>query len=193
MEIQVRGKQMDIGDALRQYVDETLRAITNRYFSAATDAHVTLSREPNGFRADIQVHVGRRAIVQAHGQSKGAYGAFEEALEHAAKRLRRHKDRLKDHKAGARDQEILPAQHYVLQEVPGNSEESDNDDPIIIAEALTDIESMSVSEAVMRMDLANVPALLFRSARHGGVNLVYRREDGHIGWVDPQASSGALS
>ena len=189
MQLSVDGKQVDIGDALRTHIEDNLGPAVEKYFSHATDAHVTVLKENQDFQVDIQVHVGKRIIVQSQGNSNDAYAAFEESLEHITKRLRRYKRRLRDHKGRARD-DVLPAQAYVLQG-EGDSDEEAADNPVIIAEMPSEIETMSVSEAVMRMDLANLPAMMFRDAKHGGLNMVYKRQDGHIGWVDPKVQPGS--
>lgn len=188
MQLSVNGKQVDVGDALRSHIEESLPTAVGKYFDHSTDSQVTVAKENHNFRVDIQVHVGKRVLVQGQGNTGDAYSAYEEALEHVSKRLRRYKRRLRDHKGRAQD-ETLPALQYVLQAEPENHEEPDGDQPIIVAEMPAEIETMSVGEAVMRMDLANVPAMLFRSSKHGGLNLVYQRQDGNIGWVDPEIPS----
>ena len=188
MQLSVKGKQVDIGEALRSHIEDHLPTAVEKYFDNSTDAHVIVSKESNDFTVDIQVHVGKRVMVQSSGKSNDAYGAFEESLEHCAKRLRRYKRRLKDHKGKGVD--TLPAQQYVLQPELEDAQD-EPEQPIIVAEMPTEIETLSVGEAVMRMDLASLPALLFRSSKHGGLNLVYQRQDGNIGWVDPQQAAEA--
>ena len=185
MQLSVNGKQVDIGDALRTHIEDNLTPAVEKYFNHATDAHVTVLKENQDFQVDIQVHVGKRIIVQSQGNSNDAYAAFEESLEHITKRLRRYKRRLRDHKGRSQD-DVLPAQAYILQGEDHTQEEEASDNPVIIAEMPSEIETMSVSEAVMRMDLANLPAMMFRDTKHGGLNMVYKRQDGHIGWVDPK-------
>lgn len=195
MQLTVTGKGVDIGDALRGRIEENLPEAIGKYFDNPTDSQVTVSKEGHMFRVDIQVHVSKRILVQGQGHSTDAYSAYEEACEHVSKRLRRYKRRLRDHK-GRGDEEALPAQQYLLQAEPeaphGDDHAGDEpDQPVIVAEMPHLIETLSVGEAVMRMDLANVPALLFRNAKHGELNMVYQRSDGHIGWVDPQSVGGA--
>lgn len=190
MQLTVTGKQLDVGDALRTHIDDHLRTVVAKYFDNPTDATVTMTKEGSTFRADIQVHISKRVIVQGLGQAHDAYAAFEEALEHVGKRLRRNKRRLKDHKQTP-DREITQAQYYVLAPEPEEQEDTgaeNGDQPVIVAELPQEIETLSVSEAVMRMDLSGRPALLFRSTNGGGLNMVYVRGDGNIGWVDPQIS-----
>ncbi len=191
MQLSVKGKQLDVGDAWRRHVEESLPDVVGKYFDNAQDAQVMLSRQGVTFRVDITVHVGKRIIVQSHGATGDAYSAFEEAGDHLGKRLRRYKRRLRDHHRERSDNvEFLPAQQYVLagEDIGTEPDSDEKDEPVVIAEMETAIESLSVGEAVMRMDLANLPALMFRNRAHGGLNMVYHRGDGHIGWVDPRGN-----
>lgn len=192
MQLSVKGKQLDVGDAWRRHVEENLPAVVGKYFDSAQDAQVTLSRQGSTFRVDITVHVGKRIIVQSHGATGDAYSAFDEAGEHIGKRLRRYKRRLRDHHRERSEETVsLPAQQYILAGEPTESgpEHEEKEEPVVIAEMETGIETLSVGEAVMRMDLANLPAMMFRNRAHGGLNMVYHRGDGHIGWVDPRGNS----
>lgn len=189
MQISVKGKQLDVGDAWRRNVEEQLPTIVEKYFDNAQDAQVTLSRVGASFRVDLEVHVGKRILVQTQGTGEDAYAAFAEAGEHLDKRLRRYKRRLRDHHRNRPEPlETLAAQQYVLAGHDGEAEPEGQEQPVVIAEMQTDIETLSVGEAVMRMDLAGVPAMMFRNRAHGGLNMVYHREDGHIGWVDPRGN-----
>lgn len=194
MQLSVNGKQLDVGDAFRHYVGGELPTIVAKYFENATDAQVTLSRETHAFRADIQVHVGRGIVVRGHALGADAHAAFDAAAEHVAKRLRRYKRRLHDHHSRRMGKEQAErALQYVLQaesEEAPEPEVSGEAHPLVIAEMETPLEELSVSEAVMRMDLGGTPALLFRNSAHGGLNMVYRREDGNVGWVDPHSGRG---
>ncbi|NKB54819.1 MAG: ribosome-associated translation inhibitor RaiA [Alphaproteobacteria bacterium] len=194
MQLSVHGKQIDVGDALRSHIEESLPTIVTKYFDNPTDAHVTLTREGKGFKADISVHVGKGIIVQSHAASEDAYAAFDTATVHIAKRLRRYKRRLRDHHRG-RDEgsKSIEAQQYVLEpSLETHEEPSADDQPLIVAEMSTNIERLTVSEAVMRMDLSGQPALLFHNSANGAINLVYLRSDGNIGWIDTNAD-GAVS
>lgn len=155
-----------------------------------------IAKEGHEFTVDIQAHVARRVLVHGHGQATDAYAAYDEAAEHVLKRLRRYKRRLRDHKHKLSTAEAIPALQYVLQaeaESEGGDGESEAmpDEPVTVAETQTEIESMTVGEATMRLDLAGLPALLFRNAKHGGLNMVYQRADGNFGWVDPQLTADA--
>lgn len=186
MQLSVKGKQIDVGDALRSHVETQLKDITGKYFSAPLDAHVTFSREAHLFRADIAVHAGRGILLQSNATASEAYPAFDMAAERIAKRLRRYKNRIKrhDHETGRRADAVM-ASSFVLHGEENDREEEANDNPVVVAEMTTPIESLTVSEAVMRLDLADLPALMFANRAHGGLNMIYRRPDGHIGWVDP--------
>lgn len=193
MQLSVKGRQIDVGEALRTHVSDSLERILGKYFGNAIEVGVTLSRSGHLYCANVMAHVGRGIQLQANGAAEGPYLAFDTAAEHLAKRLRRHKRRLRDHHKGpAPSAEGLPAQQYILAEpadageVPANAD----DTPVIVAEITTEIPSLTVGEAVMRMDLADLPALLFRNSSHSGLNMVYRRPDGHIGWIDPRGTRG---
>jgi ribosomal subunit interface protein len=197
MKITVTGKQIDVGDALRSHVSTSLASIVDKYFDRAIEAHVVFGREAHLIRADLSVHVGRGLLLQGEARAVEAYSAFETAAQHIDKRLRRYKRRLRDHHAKDRDgwgEERL-ARSYVLaaDETPGDDAEdamppapsAGEPQPVIIAEMETAIPLLTVSEAVMRMDLGGVPALMFRNRAHGQLNVIYRRADGNIGWIDP--------
>jgi ribosomal subunit interface protein len=193
MQLSVKGKQVDIGDALRTHITETLPDAIEKYFDNTTDATVTVQKEGSRFAVDIQVHVSKRVMVHGSGAANDAYGAFDEAMEHATKRLRRYKRRLRDHKHKMSTAEAVPALQYILQPTHDAATETvdtpERDEPIIVAEMPTEVESMTVGEATMRMDLANHPAYLFRNSKNGRINMVYFRPDGNIGWVDPESGT----
>ncbi len=197
MQLSVTGKQIDVGEALRQHVETTLAGIVDKYFEKAIEAHVVFSWEGPLIQSDISVHIRRDILVQGQAASSDAYAAFDSAAAHIAKRIRRYKRRLRGrhgqtHEAAAETLETLSARSYVLAEAADSADDSGKDaggavdhQPVIIAEMTLEIPSLTVGEAVMRMDLADVPSFIFRNRAHGGVNVVYRRRDGHIGWVDP--------
>lgn len=192
MELSVKGKQIDVGDALRQHVETHLKDIVGKYFGGSLNASVTFSREAHLFRADIVVHAGRGIMLQSNASASEPYPAFDQAADRMSKRLRRHKTKIKDHheSEGIREDALL-AQSFVLHGGDENAHEEANDNPVVVAEMTTPIETLSVSEAVMRMDLGDLPALLFRSRSNGAYNMIYRRPDGHIGWVDSAQNAAA--
>ena len=190
MQLTVRGKQFDVGDALRTHVEGSLEHILDKYFGDAIDVDVTFSREAHLVRAQITAHVGRGIQLQAQGDEERAHQAFDAASNRLSTRLRRYKRRLRSHHKEP-DPEHLLAQHFILDSGPEQEEIEGGDQPIVIAEMETPVLSLTVSEAVMRMDLADLPALLFRNLSHNGLNMVYRRPDGNIGWIDPADGKGA--
>jgi ribosomal subunit interface protein len=193
MQLSVSGKQIDVGDALREHVADTLQAVTGKYFGKAIEAHVVFSREAHLLRADISIHVHRDLLLQGQAAAGDAYAAFDSAAERIAKRIRRYKRRLRDHHQRPREDsaEAMLVRSYVIAESGGDEMDGPEagDQPVIIAEMSCEIPTLSVGEAVMRMDLADQPNFIFRNRAHGGLNVVYRRNDGHIGWVDPDRNA----
>ncbi len=189
MQITVQGKQMSVGDALRTHVTDKLEEMNSKYFNHGTDANITFSKEGHGhglIRSHISVRIGSQIMVMAEASENDAYLAFDNAAEKAAKQLRRYKRRLRDHQDRlyrAPEKAIWAARDYTLSN--DTADAPAKDESLVIAEMATNIPTLTVSEAVMRLDLAHQNAFLFRSAKHGGINMVYRRADGNIGWVDP--------
>ena len=192
MQITMTGQQIDVGDALRTHIEDAIADTTEKYFADAIEATVVLSRESFRIRATISMHVGRGIHVRAHEEADDAYAAFDVALAHFAKRLRRNKRRLRDHH---RDRETIAASanapEYIL--APQTEDDADtqpnDDNPVIIAENHTVIENLTVSEAVMHLDLADAPAFVFRNSKHGGLGVVCRRDNRNIGWIDTPADA----
>lgn len=199
MELSVHGKQMDVGDSLRAYATEKLGELNAKYFNRAIDNTVTFSPEGHGFvKTHISLRVGKDILVTATAIEPEAYVSFDAAAAKVAKQLTRYKNRLRDHHARLEqtpETEMTKAHDYVLASkgLDGDriSEEEDEDsllvgkDPVIVAESPMRIQKMSVADAVMRMDLSGQPALLFRNPKNNAINMVYRRPDGNIGWVEP--------
>ena len=196
MQLTVTGKQVDVGDALRAHVEAELASLLGKYFRTALEAHAVFAREGHLIRTEISLHIGRGIIANSSAEASNHYLAFDAAAERLAKQLRRYKRRLhEDHgrvRAPAERPEI--ARSFVLAPV---DEESDTDDgaangcaPVVIAEMNTELPRLTVGEAAMRLDLADAPVLLFRNRTHGELNLVYRRGDGNIGWIDPAFEAG---
>jgi ribosomal subunit interface protein len=192
MQVSVSGKHFDVGESLRSHVAETTQAIVERYFGSATEAHVVFCRERHLVKAEISVHASRGFSVQSGGEADDAYVAFDSAAERIDKRLRRHKRRLKNHHH-AKESEVQADQDatsYVLAaDEPDEGIDEREGEPLIIAEMRTRILQLSVSEAVMRLDLTDLPVLLFRNSARGNINLVYRRGDGNVGWIDPDLAA----
>jgi ribosomal subunit interface protein len=192
MQLSVKGKQIDVGDSLREHVATQLNEIIGKFFSGSLEATVTFSREAHLFRADILVHAGKGIVLQSNGAASEPYPAFDQAAERMGERLRRNRKRLKKHHQDDAAPEAKMVPTFVLE---GDDEKAGEtgDNPVIVAEMTTPIETLSVSEAVMRLDLGDLPALMFKNKTHGGLNMIYRRADGHIGWVDPAQSLAAKS
>jgi ribosomal subunit interface protein len=186
MQITVTGKSLDVGDALRLHVEGNLSQSVAKYFSRALDSTVVFSRDGHHLiRADITVHAKRAMMVKGQAAAADAYAAFDDALERIAKQLRRYKRRIHRHSRNRDDEGLLPALSYVVRAESGDGEVAAEAEPAVIAEMPTEIATLTVGEAVMRMDLADAPALMFRNRGNGALNVVYRRPDGNVGWIDP--------
>ncbi len=188
MHIQVSGQQIDIGDALRTHVDEKLNTGVAKFFDHTIDAVVSFTRERERFLCNVAVHVYSGLIMRADAAATEIYAAFDAAAARIEKQLRRHKSRIKAHKGrGAAAGESLAAQYYVID---GEAEEAPHangeaGEPAIIAESPASVATLRVGDAVMQLDVSGAPVLLFRNAGNGGLNVVCRRADGHVGWIDP--------
>lgn len=192
MHITVAGKQVETGEALQTHVREGLGVIAKKYFDHALEANVTFRRDAkgHGFVCDINLKAGRNLFMRGEGEGSDAHRAFEEASQHVAKRLRRYRRRVNDHarSLAAERERVEPARQVVLRAPEDEAEEpqaNGADHPAVVAETPGEIERLTVGEAVMRMDLAHVPVLMFRNRTSDALNVVYRRADGHIGWIDP--------
>src|ERR1700751_4449448 len=187
MEITVSGKQAELSDALRTRVSDHLDLISNKYFDHALEAHVTFSRARSFFICDINVHAGRGLVLRGEGEAADANTAFDDAAEHIAKRLRRYRRRVNEHARDSANRERPEAarQYTLRQEQEADRASNGEAHATVIAEQATEISQLSVSEAVMRMDLADQPVLMFRNSTTGQLNVVYRRSDGNVGWIDP--------
>ena len=172
MDISIKGKNLDVGDALRTYVEKHLDAVVIKYFSKAHDAAVTISREAHRFRCDIVVHPVRGVLVQSHAASEDAYASFDASLERIAKQIRRYKRRITNHHNRRAPSDSIPAQQYVLAPESEHEELSADAQPAIIAELHSEIATLTVGEAVMRMDLADLPAIMFRNRASGGRSFI---------------------
>jgi ribosomal subunit interface protein len=186
MDIRVSGHQIDTGEALQTQVEHRLAAIAERFFSRAISAQVTFGRGPydHSFTCDIVAHVPQGVVLKGHGAAPLAPAAFDTAADRIEKQLRRYKRRLKDRHAQTAFAEAVDAAYTIFAPPPEEEEPVDN--PPIVVETMVDIPSASVSDAVMLLDLRNTNALMFRNSGTGSFNMVYRRGDGTIGWVEPR-------
>lgn len=188
--LRVSGKNVDLGEALRTRIGQRMDEIVRKYFDGGYDGHVTVGPEGSGFHAECMVHLDTGIVLQTTAVAHDAPASFDQAAERIEKRLRRYKRKLKGRHAA--DPSTLEAASYVLA-TPEDEEEVPADyHPLVIAETPTRVRTLTVGMAVMELDLTEASVVVFRSAAHGGINVVYRRADGNVGWVDPElAKAGA--
>lgn len=188
MQYQISGKQIDIGDALRTHVEAELGVVVDKYAERPTSAQVVFARNGGEYLCEATIHLSTGLIAQASGRAHEIYAAFDACAQKLEKQLRRYKRRLKDHhRARANPVEVFGGASYILAaEEESGASEPESLQPVIIAEMETTIPSLSVGEAVMQMELAEAPVLVFRNEKTNGMNVVYRRNDGNIGWIDPK-------
>ena len=193
MQVQVTGKHVDVGEALRSRVTDELSNSILKYFDRdGGGADVVVSREGNAFKVDCSVVLASGQQLTTHGLGGDAHVAFDAALEKMSKRVRRYKNRLKDHHGQALAKQAESAAYFVIAATDDGDDEdeapsgSDFTEPMIIAETERPVRSMTVSGAVMELDLTEAQTIVFRNAAHGGLSVVYRRPDGNIGWIDPE-------
>ena len=180
MQINITGQQINLGDSLRDYADKALTNTVSKYFEEAVSADIKVAKDGALIRTDIMVRPASGAVINASGTSADAYASFDEATGKIARQLRKYKNKLVGHKA----QKVEMVDMSVIDAEKDKEEVADS--PIIIAEMQTALPVCTVSEAVMRMDLEGLTALMFKNTAHGGLNMVYRRADGNIGWIDPK-------
>jgi ribosomal subunit interface protein len=187
MAFRVSGKSIDIGDALRDRIQARIAETVTKYFDGGYSGHATLARDGFGFRTECAIHLDSKITLHAEGHAPDAYASADQAALRIEKRLRRYHRRLKDHRPERNGGwEAVDAASYVIA-APEHDSDADIDGftPVIIAESTTTLKHLSVSDAVTELDLTGAPVIVFRHAAHGGVNIVYRRADGHFGWIDP--------
>ncbi len=187
MRYQISGKQIDIGEALQTHVKTELGGTLDKYSGRPTDANVIFSKSGPEFVCEAVVHLSTGLTCQAKSHAHDIYASFDSCCEKMDKQLRRYKRRLKDHHSERTSPvELLDGSAYILAANGDSDEEVTTDAPMIIAEMETKIPELSVGDAVMQMELAHSTVQVFRNEKHGGLNVVYRRDDGNIGWVDPK-------
>jgi ribosomal subunit interface protein len=196
MQVQVTGKHVDVGEALRSRVSDEIITSIGKYFDRdGGGADVVVSREGHAFKVDCAVTLASGQQLTTHGVGGDAHVAFDAAMARLDKRVRRYKNRLKDHHPQAQARQAETAAYFVLQ-APTDDEEDDEEagdqrfpEPMVIAETEKPIDTMTVSMAVMQLDLTESQTIVFRNAAHGGLSVVYRRPDGNIGWIDPERTT----
>jgi ribosomal subunit interface protein len=198
MSFRISGQNLDVGTALRDRINDRVAEAMAKYFDGGYSGHLTLARDGFGFRAECAIHLDSKITLHAEGMAPDAYASADQAALRIEKRLRRYHRRLKDHRAervddrDAIDAASIDAATYVIAAPEPESEtEIDGFTPVIIAESTTRLKQLSVSDAVTELDMTGAPVLVFRHAAHGGINIVYRRADGHFGWIDPPAAAPA--
>ena len=190
MRYQITGKQIDIGDALQTHVKAELGEVVEKYAQRPTDVHVVFSKVAYEFSCEATIHLSTGLTAQAKGHATEIYAAFESCREKMDKQMRRYKRRLRNHhRDRASPVNFEQGASYILA-APDEHEEGDTEtlQPVVVAEMETKIPSITVGEAVMQLELAAQRFLVFRNEGHGGVNVVYLRDDGNIGWIDPRNS-----
>jgi len=193
MTIQVTGKNVETGDAYTAYISEKIGHVLGKYIGPDISGHVRLEKERSQFRTACSIRLKSGLVLEAHGEGGDAYSSADAALERLENRVRRHKRRLKSHHNGrdTHNGRAVSASDYTVRVDHEDDEQSQAGHPVIVAETERGISEMPVSEAVMQLDVTESPFLVFRNASHGDLNIVYRRADGHIGWIDPKSGAGA--
>ncbi len=196
MTIQVTGKNVDAGEAYKTYILDKISTVLEKYIGPEISGHVRLEKDKVGFRTNCSIRLRTGLQVEAHGEGNDAYGSADSAVERLEKRVRRYKRRLKNHHNG-REHDVFvseqPARDYTVRVSEEDETETAVEHPMIIAEAERGIRELTVSAAVMQLDLSENQFLVFRNAAHGGLNVVYRRRDGNIGWIDPAGRTAEVA
>lgn len=186
MALRVSGKNLDIGESLRHHAVDKVGDALQKYFDGGWSGHLTVEKDGTAFRAETNLHLTSGLSLQSEGRAHDAYGAVDRAVEHIAKRLRRYKRRITDFRAGPDVPLLSDAPSYVIEAPPAEEEEAEEGfAPVIVAESTQRLKRLSIADAVAELDLTGAPVVVFRHASHGRVNVVFRRPDGHVGWVDP--------
>ena len=186
MALRVSGKNMDVGENLRSTVEERMDGIVHKYFDGGYEGHVTFEREGTGYKCELVLHLDTSAVLRAHAEAGDATSAFQTTADHLEKRLRRYKRKLKSRRKKGESMAEIVARSYVLDSPDSHEEVAEDFNPPIIAQSASSLLHMSVSEAVMELDLSHSDVQVFLNAGHGGMNVVYRRADGNIIWIDPE-------
>ena len=191
MGLRISGKHMNVGEALTSRIEDRLEEAVTKYFPGGYDGHVTLEKQGSRFACDCVIHLDSSADLQGTASETDPTAAFETAADKIEKRLRRYKRKLKDHHShNGNGREAFEAASYVLASTEDDEELPADFNPLVIAETSAKVKTMTVGMAVMELDLTEAPVVMFKNAANGGVNVVYRRPDGNIGWIDPALVAG---
>ncbi|WP_316858778.1 ribosome hibernation-promoting factor, HPF/YfiA family [uncultured Cohaesibacter sp.] len=186
MTLRVSGKQVDVGDSLRAYAEDRVAETVEKYFDGGFGGQMTLEKEGIGFKSDLVLHLDTGMVMQASGSDPDAQKSFDNAVEHIDKRLRRYKRRLKSHRNDFRESpEAIEVAYGVLQNPATQDEVPEDFSPVVIAESTSPIRTLTVGDAVVALDLSGEPVVVFRNAGDNAINVVYKRKDGHVGWINP--------
>lgn len=185
MKITVSGKNLEVGASLSQHVQDTIKLFTEKHLGDALESHVTISKPSHLFHTDIAFHVSHHFVVRAQAEDADAYRSCDLAINKVESRIHKYKSRLRDKRRHSREDVKYNAATYVMR---SDAEDKGDDTPLIIAENPSSIETMSVSDAVMRLDLSDYPIFVFKHVISNEINVVYRRPDGHFGWVSPSSA-----
>ena len=191
MAIRVSGKGFDLGESMREHVLTRIDAATGKYFDGSINGHVVVEHEGSGYLSECTLHLSSGITLHSEGRAHEPYASFDQAAERLEKRLRRYKRRLKDHHAeDAQNHVGSGTMSYYTLAAPDDDEEVPGEfNPLVIAEQTASLKSMAVADAVLELDLTGAPVVVFRHSVNGRVNIVYRRRDGNIGWIDPPAAN----
>jgi ribosomal subunit interface protein len=185
MGLRVSGKNVDIGESLRTHVEGRIAETLGKYFNGTWNGHVTVEKDGHGFRTECALHLGTGVTLQSEGQAHEAYPSVDQAAERIAKQLRRYKRKLRDYNNGSARAEAVEGTYRVIEAIADEDEVPVDYSPVVIAETTKTLKTLTVGSAVMELDLTHAPFVVFLNAGNGGLNVVYRRRDGNIGWIDP--------
>lgn len=181
MSVHIAGHQMDVGESLKTHIETSLKGLLEKYVGEMYESHVHLSKNHHEFIADLSVHVSKNLVIHSKGHDADAYKCFDDALAKLEKRIKKYRSRLRDNKR-QQDIKAIAAMYSVFNH---EAEDDGADTPVVIAEMAYEIHHLTVSEAVMKLDLADSPVVMFKNAANDKLSVVYRRKDGNIGWIDP--------
>lgn len=193
MAVRVSGKNIDIGDAFRAHVQERIASTISKYYAGGVSGHVTVAPDGSGYRTECTLYLSSGMTLETEAKGHEVYACFDQSADRLEKRLRRYKGRLKDRASGVGNGTAGQAMvaSYVIEAPPEDAVEAADFAPVTIAEKSTQLKHLSVADAIVELDLSGAPVVVFRHAGHNRVNVVYRRSDGNIGWIDPESGPSA--